>query len=83
MNRIRNARATGLGFALLLPPVRQLLKPLLRALFRRVVSRQAGVGATVQVWSFGAPPVRDGAHDEAGPVIEGEVVEVRSQDRDA
>ncbi|MEO0528975.1 MAG: FxsA family protein [Planctomycetota bacterium] len=63
------------GFALLLPPVRAVLKPLLRAAFRRAVKRQ-GTGATVHVWSTGSMPRDMKDHD----IIEGEVIDVQTHD---
>ena len=64
------------GFALLVPPVRQALKPLLRLVFRRMMRRAGERGATV-VWHSGQPPA------ERGDVIDVEVTEVRSRDPDA
>ena len=64
------------GFALLLPPVRAVLKPLLAAAVKRHVRSSVSRGGTVHVWSTGAPP------NEAprGDVIDAEVIEVRSHD---
>ncbi len=68
------------GFALLIPPVRAILKPLLAAFFRRRMhSTQAG-GANVHVWS--SMP-REASHDpDDVDVIEAEVIEVRTKDAD-
>lgn len=68
------------GFALLLPPVRALLKPLLRAALRRTVRRQGGAGGTVNVWSIGNPPNASRGPTVDSDVIEGEVIDVQTRD---
>lgn len=67
------------GFALLLPPVRALLKPLLRAALRRTVRRQGGAGK-VNVWSIGNPPNVSRGPTVDSDVIEGEVIDVQTRD---
>lgn len=67
------------GFALLLPPVRAGLKPLLRAAFRRRLQRGGG---SVRVWTHGVDPRRGPGGRSGGDVLEGEVLEVRTKDAD-
>lgn len=72
------------GFALLVPPIRALLKPWVVALFkRRMQSRSVG-GSTVHVWTSGTDTPRMGSDDPPrGDVIDAEVVEVRTKEDDA
>ncbi|TWU00523.1 phage T7 F exclusion suppressor FxsA [Botrimarina colliarenosi] len=64
------------GFALLIPPLRSVLKPLLRAAFRRNLQRRSGPGGAVYTWSAGNPP----PERRADQVIDAEVIEVRTRD---
>lgn len=68
------------GFALLIPPIRNGLKPLLRAMFRNQVRRQASSGSTsAYVWSTSPSP----ESESRGRVIEAEVLEVRTRDAES
>lgn len=72
------------GFALLVPPIRALLKPLLAAVFKsRVRSTNAG-GPTVHVWSSipRAEPNDPGTIGRGDDVIDAEVIDVRTKDAD-
>lgn len=69
------------GFALLIPPVRAALKPLLKAAFLRRLHRHSAGGATVYTWSTGSPPPGSPAAG-SGDVVEGEVIEVRTIERE-
>lgn len=64
------------GFALLAPPVRALLKPLLAAAVKRHVRSSVAQGGTVHVWSTGSAP----PDSQRGDVVDAEVIEVRTHD---
>lgn len=68
------------GFSLLLPPVRAVLKPLLKAALRRRLKRHPG---GVEVWSFGKAPPGSPAGPAGGEILEGEILEVRTKDADS
>lgn len=66
-----------IGFALLLPPVRAALKPLLRALLRRMVRRNGAAGS-IHLGSVGGTPAQEPSPD--ADIVEGEVIDVRTRD---
>ncbi|QDT67166.1 phage T7 F exclusion suppressor FxsA [Planctomycetes bacterium MalM25] len=67
------------GFALLMPPVRAVLKPLLAAAVKRHVRMSAGQGGNVRVWTTGSPP----PGTPRGDVVDAEVIEVRTRDAES
>lgn len=69
------------GFALLAPPFRQILKPLLLSTLKKSVRVQASSGGKTWVWSSDPIPNPPSAKHSDG-VIDAEYTEVRSRDAD-
>lgn len=70
------------GFALLLPPVRAVIKPLLLAALRKRLRRSVTSRGAVYTWGV-SDPTAGGHEPSQGKVIDAEVLEVRTRDADA